>query len=202
MQTDPEAALQVWCAALSTFTSLGFSSLADSRPIGYLFTSGVVKTHRLTFAAETALTPLFDRSACTSHWSVSSATLDEWINHFSSSKRTGTEEISLLCASTFCKLKSYEPASEDFLLDPRERGQHHSMMFESLRDHELTSPCLDDLYQRAVSTAVHVDPEEFDEYQVDHEDVLTFGLKEFKAMIHFGKDAGCSLEADYLMGGQ
>lgn len=84
--------------------------------------SGVVKTHRLTFAAETALTPLFNRSSCTSHWEVSSFTLDEWINHFSSSKRTGTEEISLLCASTFCKLKSYEPSVDYQSLEGRGRG--------------------------------------------------------------------------------
>lgn len=83
--------------------------------------AGVVKTHRLTFASEMALTPLFDRSACTSHWTTSSSTLDEWVTHFSTSKRTGTEEISLMCGPDVCKLKSYEP-NIDSLADPRERG--------------------------------------------------------------------------------
>lgn len=55
---------------------------------------------------------------------------------------------------------------------------------------------------RAVSTSVHADIEEFDDYNVQGEEVLTFGLKEFKAVIHFGKESDSPMEADYLAGGQ
>ena len=54
---------------------------------------------------------------------------------------------------------------------------------------------------KAVSTTLTVDVDEFDDYQVATDDLITFALKEFKAIINLAKDLNNAVEAAYSVGG-
>jgi Rad9 len=108
---------------------------------------GIVKTHRLTYATSLGLVALAKKENCPYTWTVSSRILRDWIEHFwSTSKygksivlhlkfgitlngKKGTEEITLLCGKTTCKLQSHEQYDEP----NRDKGEFVSVFIKRRR---------------------------------------------------------------------
>ncbi|GAA5940090.1 uncharacterized protein JCM15063_001700 [Sporobolomyces koalae] len=143
---------------------------------------GVVKTHRLTYSNPNVNAwARFDKSDCTSTWKASSKILKEWTDHFH--LRTGnhalTDEITFYCSQLACRLKSFiDTASE-----------------QSLSENEIMST-------RPLTTELSVATEDFDLWDLSDSQVITFALKEFKAIITLSDSLALPITAHFTKGGR
>ncbi|BGP24195.1 hypothetical protein JCM10295v2_003103 [Rhodotorula toruloides] len=127
----------------------------------------------------------FDVSSCTSTWTASSRVLKEWTDHFhlrttGGGNASATNEITFYMTKEDCRLRSFNDGEGALST----KSSHHGENFQ----------------ERAIATELAVDVGDFDEYKIgnaqetdsqefeptaegDEEVVVTFALKEFKAII-------------------
>ncbi|BGO96448.1 cell cycle checkpoint control protein RAD9A [Rhodotorula toruloides] len=127
----------------------------------------------------------FDVSSCTSTWTASSRVLKEWTDHFhlrtaGGGNASATDEITFYMTKDECRLRSFNDGEGALST----KSSHHGENFQ----------------ERAIATELAVDVGDFDEYKIgnaqetdsqefeptaegDEEVVVTFALKEFKAII-------------------
>ncbi|KAL8280610.1 hypothetical protein RQP46_006933 [Phenoliferia psychrophenolica] len=140
---------------------------------------GVIKTHRLTYGNSNQLYARANRGECTSFWIASSRVLKDWTDHFhlrTSSSSGGTEEISFYHGETSCRLKSFGD-------DPPPSGPD------------------DALVSRPLATELVVETDDFDRYDIVGEPLITFALKEFKAIITLADTVNALLDVAFTKGG-
>ena len=68
-----------------------------------LFSTGVVKTYKLTYESVEVMHALFDKSTATNHWTLSSTTLKEFIEHFGPK----TEQLDMFVDGSRASFTSY-----------------------------------------------------------------------------------------------
>ncbi|ORY88023.1 Rad9-domain-containing protein [Leucosporidium creatinivorum] len=139
---------------------------------------GVVKTHRLTYGNSSSLYAKANRTTCSSFWIASSRVLKDWIDHFhlrtsGGASGGGTDEISFYHGEASCRLKSFGGD-----INPG-----------------------DALSSRPVGTELTIDIEDFDKYDVEGSPVITFALKEFKAIITLSDSLVSTLDVAFTTGG-
>ncbi|GAA6043818.1 hypothetical protein JCM8097_002065 [Rhodosporidiobolus ruineniae] len=178
---------------------------------------GVIKTHRLTYSNPNVNNwAKFDKSACSSSWKASGRVLKDWLDHFHLRSGGGgkgadsgsTDEITFYCSPFECRLKSFNEAAVGGI------------------------DASDPFHNRALSTELIVDVEDFDLWDVHPQntnaqlgltpsggssaggEVVTFGLKEFKAIIslcdtssgpshsHHSESSSLPLSAHFTSGGR
>ncbi|BGP15663.1 hypothetical protein JCM10213_006167 [Rhodosporidiobolus nylandii] len=167
---------------------------------------GVVKTHRLTYSnANVNNWAKFDRDACTSSWVASGRVLRDWLEHFhlrtgapgggggSSSKDSGaslsgSDELTFYCSPYECRLRSFNEAA----------AAAGAGGFEAS----------DPLTSRPLATELVVDVEDFDKWEINAREeeaeaegsqameTVTFGLREFKAIISLCDSSGSTSTRD------
>ncbi|GAA6021631.1 hypothetical protein JCM11491_001245 [Sporobolomyces phaffii] len=148
---------------------------------------GLVKTHRLTYSGPNVNNwARFDRDACTARWKASSKVLRDWTDHFylrtnPSGGATMTDEITFYCTDTSCRLKSFVDTSSE----------------QNMSDNEIMA-------SRPLTTELSVDTEDFDMWDLPDPDpvVITFALKEFKAVINLSEALSLPITCHFTRGGR
>ncbi|GJN88916.1 hypothetical protein Rhopal_001887-T1 [Rhodotorula paludigena] len=143
---------------------------------------GVRKKHSLTYSDPNVQNwARFDLNACTSTWTASSRVLKEWTDHFHvrPGASGGSDEITFYCGGLACRLKSFNDTTFDETVNSA--------------DHFASRP---------LATELIVDIEDFDAYDVPEEEVVTFALKEFKAIITLADSLPTPLSAHFTSGGR
>lgn len=144
---------------------------------------GVKKTYKLTYAAGASLIALADIQDCANKITASPRTLKEWTDHFMLG-RLGTDEITLWCQRSTCKLKSFEDAND----------------VELNRGASINSQALG---RQTISTSLTVAVDEFAEYAMGIDEALiTVPLKEFKAIIDYTIGSGEDVDIHFNRGGE
>ncbi|GAA5876592.1 hypothetical protein JCM1840_000819 [Sporobolomyces johnsonii] len=143
---------------------------------------GVVKTHRLTYGNPNVNNwARFNREQSTSSWTASSKVLKEWTDHFylRSGANALTDEITFYCGPIACRLRSFNDTSSE----------------QNLSENDLMA-------SRPLTTELVVDVEDFDNYDVPDEQIITFALKEFKAVIVLADLLSVPISAYFTHGGR
>ncbi|KAM0787645.1 hypothetical protein ACM66B_003709 [Microbotryomycetes sp. NB124-2] len=138
---------------------------------------GVIKTHKLTYSASSALYARASRAACTSSWLAPSRVLKDWTDHFhlkTSAGGGGMDEISFYHSETACVLKSFGAE---------------------------VNKAVDYLGARPLGTELMVDVGDFERYDVDGQPLITINLKELKAIVVLADATDTSLDAAFTKGG-
>ncbi|GAA5847665.1 hypothetical protein JCM5353_006857 [Sporobolomyces roseus] len=143
---------------------------------------GVVKTHRLTYGNPNVNNwARFDKNHCSSSWKASSKVLKEWTDHFylRSGTHALTDEITFYCSPLGCRLKSFsDPSSE-----------------QNMTENEIMT-------SRPLTTELTVDTEDFDTWDIPSSQIITFALKEFKAIINLSESLNLPIMAHFTTGGR
>ncbi|KAH8915146.1 hypothetical protein BT69DRAFT_1356959 [Atractiella rhizophila] len=145
---------------------------------------GVTKTHRLHYSQGTILTPNATQSSTSSSWSISASKLKKLMDHFQGSGGNGKDEITMLFGEDRIKMKSLEE-SDDYVGAPKGKRAKTS---------EKHRP-------QGTSTEVSPDIEDFDEYNVIGESIITINLKDFKAIIFLADSLESTIEAFFSTAG-
>ncbi|GAA5904417.1 uncharacterized protein JCM6883_006485 [Sporobolomyces salmoneus] len=143
---------------------------------------GVVKTHRLTYSnPNVGNWARFDKSNCTSTWKASSKILKEWTDHFylKTGTHTFTDEITFYCSELACRLKSFVDTSSE----------------QNLSENEIMT-------SRPLTTELSIATEDFDLWDVSNRTVVTFALKEFKAIVNLSEALSLPITAHFTEGGR
>ncbi|GAA5924704.1 hypothetical protein JCM1841_006390 [Sporobolomyces salmonicolor] len=143
---------------------------------------GVVKTHRLTYGNPNVNNwARFHREQSTSSWTASSKVLKEWTDHFylRSGANASTDEITFYCGPIACRLRSFNDTSSE----------------QNISENDLIA-------SRPLTTELVVDVEDFDNYDVPDEQIITFALKEFKAIIVLADLLSVPISAYFTHGGR
>ncbi|GAA5887391.1 hypothetical protein JCM16303_004268 [Sporobolomyces ruberrimus] len=145
---------------------------------------GIVKTHRLTYSnPNTNNWARFDKSNCTSTWKASSRVLREWMDHFylRSGAHALTDEITFYCSSLTCRLKSFVDNSFE----------------QTMSENDIMT-------SRPLTTELSVDVGDFDIWEIPDftTPIITFALKEFKAIINLSEALSLPITAHFTEGGK
>lgn len=141
---------------------------------------GIRKTHKLTYSAEECMIALADKNACTSTWVAPPRIVKDWTDHFMLGKH-GCDEITFWCKPDRCSIKSHDSANEVDL--------------ESASVKEKLS-------KKAISTTLSITIDQFEEYNLGEEALLTVQLKELKAIVDFAMSSGNPMNVFFTRGGE
>ncbi|KAM0746050.1 hypothetical protein T439DRAFT_330033 [Meredithblackwellia eburnea MCA 4105] len=142
---------------------------------------GVIKTHRLTYGSSASLYAKANKGECTSSWIASSRLMRDWIDHFhikTSATSGGSDEISFYHYGSSLTLRSFTAPVIDGL------GTDTS------------------LNSRPIATELVVDVEDFDKYEVQGDPLITFALKEFKAILTLTESTSSAIDVAFQVGGR
>ncbi|KAJ2784462.1 hypothetical protein H4R18_001084 [Coemansia javaensis] len=144
------------------------------------YKEGICRTHRLFYEECETLHPLYDRSEYKSRWRVSAKVAADWIGHFA----RGQEEVSLRMSNSDIRVRSWA--------EGHYAGAGRTQIDAAVAD---TS--------RALQTELTVAPAEFDEYHIasPRPVELTFGLREFKAILQYAEAMALPLSAYFQQAG-
>ncbi|KAI8326083.1 hypothetical protein GQ54DRAFT_295012 [Martensiomyces pterosporus] len=144
------------------------------------YKQGICRTHRLFYEVCDTLHSVYDKNECKSRWRVSAKVAADWISHFA----RGLEEVSLRMSSRDVKVRSWA------------EGQYAGMGRTQI-DAAVAETT------RALQTELTVEPSEFDQYHISgsHPTELTFGLREFKAILQYAEAMALPLAAFFDKGG-
>lgn len=131
---------------------------------------GILKVHKLTYEPRKALSPVGDPNDTPNMFSINAQTAQEWTEHFLSSAKNG--DITFSCNPDSCTARSKE---EDIA---EGKGQ----------------------IRKSIHTEVKIAMENFRDYSVVTESVLTFSLKEFKATVTLAETLQTPLEIRFSDG--
>ncbi|KAJ1956701.1 hypothetical protein GGI12_005239, partial [Dipsacomyces acuminosporus] len=144
------------------------------------YKQGICRTHRLFYEVCDTLHSVYDRNECKNRWRVSAKVAADWISHFA----RGLEEVSLWMSTRDVKVRSWAEGQYAGI----GRSQIDAAVAETTR---------------ALQTELTVEPSEFDLYRVSgsHPTELTFGLREFKAILQYAEAMALPLAAFFDKGG-
>ncbi|KAJ1937431.1 hypothetical protein FBU59_004749, partial [Linderina macrospora] len=140
------------------------------------YKQGICKTHRLFYEVCNTLHSVYSKDECKSRWRVGAKVAADWIAHFS----RGLEEMSMHMSTTQVKVRSW---TEGYFAGIA-RSQVDAAVAETTR---------------ALQTELTVEPAEFDVYSVTgrHPTELTFGLREFKAVLQYAEAMAMPVTAHF-----
>ncbi|KAJ1732482.1 hypothetical protein LPJ61_002018 [Coemansia biformis] len=144
------------------------------------YKEGICRTHRLFYEVCETLHPLYDKTEYKSRWRVGAKVAADWIGHFA----RGQEEVSLWMASSDVRVRSWS--------EGHYAGAGRTQIDAAVAD-----------TTRALQTELTVAPAEFDEYVIagTRPVELTFGLREFKAILQYAEAMAHPLSAYFQHAG-
>ncbi|ORX67495.1 hypothetical protein DL89DRAFT_269292 [Linderina pennispora] len=130
------------------------------------YKQGICKTHRLFYEVCDTLHSVYRKDECKNRWRVGAKVAADWIAHFA----RGLEEVSIWMSTSEVKVRSWAEGQFAGI----GRSQIEAAVAETTR---------------ALQTELTVEPAEFDMYSVagHHPTELTFGLREFKAVLQYAE---------------
>ncbi|KAJ2843634.1 hypothetical protein J3B02_005204, partial [Coemansia erecta] len=145
-----------------------------------IYKEGIRRTHRLFYEVCDVWRSEHDKSDCKSRWRVSAKVASAWIGHFA----RGLEEVSLRMTPRDIRVRSWA--------EGHYAGIAHTQIDAAVS--EVT---------RALQTELAIDPAEFDVYRLasSHSIELTFGLREFRAILQYAEAMALPLAAYFNSGG-
>ncbi|KAJ1813152.1 hypothetical protein LPJ75_003315, partial [Coemansia sp. RSA 2598] len=145
-----------------------------------IYKEGIRRTHRLFYEVCDVWRSEYDRGDCKSRWRVSAKVAAAWIGHFA----RGLEEVSLRMTPRDIRVRSWA--------EGHYAGIAHTQIDAAVS--EVT---------RALQTELAIDPADFDVYRLagSHAIELTFGLREFRAILQYAEAMALPLAAYFNGGG-
>ncbi|KAJ1667387.1 hypothetical protein IW140_000900 [Coemansia sp. RSA 1813] len=145
------------------------------------YKQGICRTHRLFYEVCETLHSSYNKDECKNRWRVSSKVAAGWISHFS----RGLEELSMWMSTTQVHVRSWAEGN----YTGTSRTQVDAAIAETTR---------------ALRTELTVDNSEFDVYSLaaaSHHIELTFGFREFKAILQYAEAMALPISAYFNKGG-
>ncbi|KAJ2554439.1 hypothetical protein EV175_002584 [Coemansia sp. RSA 1933] len=145
------------------------------------YKQGICRTHKLFYEVCETLHSSYNKDECKNRWRVSSKVATEWISHFS----RGLEELSMWMSTTQVHVRSW--------VDGNYTGTTRTQIDASIAE-----------TTRALRTEITVDNSEFDVFSLaaaNHPIELTFGFREFKAILQYAEAMALPISAYFDRGG-
>ncbi|KAJ2687818.1 hypothetical protein GGH99_003176 [Coemansia sp. RSA 1285] len=145
------------------------------------YKQGICRTHRLYYEVCETLHSSYSKDECKNRWRVNSKVANGWISHFS----RGLEELSMWMTGTHVHVRSWA--------DGNYTGTSRTQVDAAIAE-----------TTRALRTEITVDTSEFDVYNLasaNHPVELTFGFREFKAILQYAEAMGLPISAYFDKGG-
>ncbi|KAJ2775923.1 hypothetical protein IWQ57_000080 [Coemansia nantahalensis] len=138
------------------------------------YKEGICRTHRLFYEECETMRPVYNKSDYKNRWRVGAKVAADWVGHFA----RGQEEVSLWMTGNSVRVRSW--------CEGRYACEGRTQIDAAVAS---TS--------RALQTELTVVPAEFDEYSIAgaHPVELTFGLREFKAILQYAEAMAHPLSA-------
>ncbi|KAJ1724970.1 hypothetical protein LPJ53_000824 [Coemansia erecta] len=145
-----------------------------------MYKEGVCRTHRLFYETCDVWRSEYDKNDFKSKWRISAKVAASWIGHFA----RGLEEVSI------------RMSPRDILVRSWAEG-HYAGMANTQIDAAVSE------VTRALQTELTIDPADFDVYHLSssHGIELTFGLREFRAILQYAEAMALPLQAFFSRGG-
>ncbi|KAJ2705762.1 hypothetical protein FB645_002143 [Coemansia sp. IMI 203386] len=139
-----------------------------------IYKEGIRRTHRLFYEVCEVWRSEYDKDDCKSRWRVGAKVAASWIGHFA----RGLEEVSLRMSPRDIRVRSWA--------EGHYAGIAHTQIDTAVS--EVT---------RALQTELAIDPADFDVYRLasNHAVELTFGLREFRAILQYAEAMALPLAA-------
>ncbi|KAJ2781436.1 hypothetical protein GGI15_003222 [Coemansia interrupta] len=146
-----------------------------------MYKEGVCRTHRLFYETCDVWRSEYDKNDFKSRWRISAKVAASWIGHFA----RGLEEVSI------------RMSPRDILVRSWAEG-HYAGMANTQIDAAVSE------VTRALQTELTIDPADFDVYHLanSHGTELTFGLREFRAILQYAEAMALPLQAFFSRGGE
>ncbi|KAJ1793161.1 hypothetical protein LPJ59_004754 [Coemansia sp. RSA 2399] len=145
------------------------------------YKQGICRTHRLFYEVCETLHSSYNKDECKNRWRVSSKVATGWISHFS----RGLEELSMWMSGTQVHVRSWA--------DGNYTGTSRTQVDAAIAE-----------TTRSLRTEITVDNSEFDMYNLaaaNHPVELTFGFREFKAILQYAEAMALPISAYFGKGG-
>ncbi|KAI9501018.1 hypothetical protein GGI25_003060 [Coemansia spiralis] len=145
------------------------------------YKQGICRTHRLFYEVCETLHSVYNKDECKNKWRIGAKVAADWIGHFA----RGLEEVSLWMTSTQVRVRSWSE-SQSF-------GAGHTQIDAAVAE-----------TTRSLQTELTINSTEFDTYHLansHHPIELTFGLREFKAILQYADAMALPISAHFDRGG-